>query len=288
MARLACAGRSTKEIAAELVISSKTVGYHLGHVHTKLGVHSRSQLVARLAATSPPLDRPCGQVGQLLGSRPASIASSFGPTVGAWRPRSSSGIPARPRPTAPAPATGSPARATPHHRPQAWDRQLATRLAELAAEFYADLRLEPLAAPGSYSPGVRSWSALRPAASRWWTRPSTGTARSPSRHQLPPRARAAWTRGSPVAWSPTVGPSCCQLRARWLGGHLPPGHSTRARIGCGRADLVAGRGDRRERAVRRAAAAVHRGRGGRARAAQPAGRGRNRAGSRRRNCRSAD
>ncbi len=32
VARLACAGRSTKEIAVELVLSSKTVGYHLGHM----------------------------------------------------------------------------------------------------------------------------------------------------------------------------------------------------------------------------------------------------------------
>lgn len=39
-------GRTQKEIAATLVISSKTVGTHIQHVLSKLGVHSRAQAVA--------------------------------------------------------------------------------------------------------------------------------------------------------------------------------------------------------------------------------------------------
>ena len=43
---LACTGLTNVEIARRLVLSTKTVGYHLGNVYTKLGVHSRAQLVA--------------------------------------------------------------------------------------------------------------------------------------------------------------------------------------------------------------------------------------------------
>lgn len=46
--RLVCAGRSNREVAAELVISVKTVGYHLGNAYTKLGVRSRTQLAGVL------------------------------------------------------------------------------------------------------------------------------------------------------------------------------------------------------------------------------------------------
>ena len=45
--RLLSAGLSQKEIAADLVISSKTVGAHVQHVLGKLGVHSRTQAVAQ-------------------------------------------------------------------------------------------------------------------------------------------------------------------------------------------------------------------------------------------------
>jgi DNA-binding NarL/FixJ family response regulator len=40
-------GLSQKEIAAELVISSKTVAAHVQHILGKLGVHSRTQAVAQ-------------------------------------------------------------------------------------------------------------------------------------------------------------------------------------------------------------------------------------------------
>jgi ATP/maltotriose-dependent transcriptional regulator MalT len=46
--RLVCSGRSNRDAAAELVISVKTVGYHLGNVYAKLGVNSRTQLAALL------------------------------------------------------------------------------------------------------------------------------------------------------------------------------------------------------------------------------------------------
>lgn len=46
--RLVCAGRSNREVAGELIISVKTVGYHLGNAYAKLGVNSRTQLAALL------------------------------------------------------------------------------------------------------------------------------------------------------------------------------------------------------------------------------------------------
>ena len=49
VASLACKGMSTKEMARHLVLSVKTVGYHLTNVYTKLDVHSRAQLIARLS-----------------------------------------------------------------------------------------------------------------------------------------------------------------------------------------------------------------------------------------------
>jgi DNA-binding NarL/FixJ family response regulator len=53
---LFAAGRSSKQIALELGISTRTVGTHMHHILTKLGVHNRAQAVAiahraQLAAT---------------------------------------------------------------------------------------------------------------------------------------------------------------------------------------------------------------------------------------------
>ena len=43
-------GASNRDIAADLFLSPKTVEFHLRQIYRKLDVHSRSQLVAALAA----------------------------------------------------------------------------------------------------------------------------------------------------------------------------------------------------------------------------------------------
>ena len=44
------AGLTNREIASELVVSVKTVEYHLSNVFTKLGVRSRVQLATRFGS----------------------------------------------------------------------------------------------------------------------------------------------------------------------------------------------------------------------------------------------
>jgi DNA-binding CsgD family transcriptional regulator len=39
-------GKTTREAAAAIFVSPKTVEYHLGHVYRKLGIHSREELAA--------------------------------------------------------------------------------------------------------------------------------------------------------------------------------------------------------------------------------------------------
>ena len=43
-------GASNRDIAADLFLSPKTVEFHLRQIYRKLDVHSRTQLVAALAA----------------------------------------------------------------------------------------------------------------------------------------------------------------------------------------------------------------------------------------------
>ena len=50
VARLVSEGLSNNEVARELVLSVKTVGYHLGNAYAKLGVRSRTQLAAKLGS----------------------------------------------------------------------------------------------------------------------------------------------------------------------------------------------------------------------------------------------
>jgi ATP/maltotriose-dependent transcriptional regulator MalT len=52
VARLAAAGRTNREIAGELVVSVKTVEYHLRNAYAKLGIGRRRELAQWLAAQS--------------------------------------------------------------------------------------------------------------------------------------------------------------------------------------------------------------------------------------------
>jgi DNA-binding CsgD family transcriptional regulator len=49
VARLVASGKSNREVAAELYLSSKAIEYHLANIFTKVGITSRHQLAARIA-----------------------------------------------------------------------------------------------------------------------------------------------------------------------------------------------------------------------------------------------
>jgi len=53
IALLLTAGKTTRETAAALFLSPKTVEYHLRHVYQKLGIHSRDELAQALATQAP-------------------------------------------------------------------------------------------------------------------------------------------------------------------------------------------------------------------------------------------
>ena len=55
VARLAAAGRSNRQIAAELFLTTKTIETHLGHVYAKLSIAGRGDLAAALAAETASL-----------------------------------------------------------------------------------------------------------------------------------------------------------------------------------------------------------------------------------------
>jgi DNA-binding CsgD family transcriptional regulator len=57
IARLAAADRTSREIAQELFVTTKTVDAHLGHVYMKLGIKSRRALGDALAGGAEPLEQ---------------------------------------------------------------------------------------------------------------------------------------------------------------------------------------------------------------------------------------
>ena len=65
-------GHTTREAAAKLFLSPKTVEYHLRNVYRKLGIHSREELAKALAGRRPgaPLSER---------SRPGDLASRHRP-----------------------------------------------------------------------------------------------------------------------------------------------------------------------------------------------------------------
>ena len=50
MAHLVAQGLTNREVAAELVVSAKTVEHHLSRVYAKVGVRSRTELARALPA----------------------------------------------------------------------------------------------------------------------------------------------------------------------------------------------------------------------------------------------
>ena len=58
IALLLATGRTTRETAASLFLSPKTVEYHLRHVYEKLGIHSREELAQILAGQGTPAEPP--------------------------------------------------------------------------------------------------------------------------------------------------------------------------------------------------------------------------------------
>lgn len=53
VATLVASGMSNPQVAAELIVSVKTIEFHLGNVYAKLGVSSRNQLAAILPGARP-------------------------------------------------------------------------------------------------------------------------------------------------------------------------------------------------------------------------------------------
>ncbi|MEV0822376.1 helix-turn-helix transcriptional regulator [Nonomuraea rubra] len=62
-ATLVAGGLTNRQIARELLISVKTVEYHIGKIYTKLGIGSRVALAAKLAAYGPEVSFPEGEAG---------------------------------------------------------------------------------------------------------------------------------------------------------------------------------------------------------------------------------
>jgi DNA-binding CsgD family transcriptional regulator len=70
IALLLTGGKTTRETAAALFLSPKTVEYHLRHVYQRLGIHSRDELAQRLRQPGPEASAPASQpAARLAGAR---------------------------------------------------------------------------------------------------------------------------------------------------------------------------------------------------------------------------
>jgi DNA-binding CsgD family transcriptional regulator len=61
------AGKTNRDVAAMLFVTPKTVEFHLTRVYRKLGIHSRSELVRRMADHETDIDLHRPQNDELLG-----------------------------------------------------------------------------------------------------------------------------------------------------------------------------------------------------------------------------
>jgi DNA-binding CsgD family transcriptional regulator len=67
IARLVAEGKTNRDVAATLFVTPKTVEFHLTRVYRKLGIHSRSELVLRMADHETDVDLHGPQDGEPLG-----------------------------------------------------------------------------------------------------------------------------------------------------------------------------------------------------------------------------
>jgi DNA-binding CsgD family transcriptional regulator len=67
IARLVVEGKTNRDVAATLFVTPKTVEFHLTRVYRKLGIHSRSELVRRMADHETDVDLHGSQIGEPLG-----------------------------------------------------------------------------------------------------------------------------------------------------------------------------------------------------------------------------
>jgi DNA-binding CsgD family transcriptional regulator len=83
VARLVAGGRTNRQVADELVVSIKTVEYHLANVYGKLGIRSRQELVPTFGPIEAMRQPRVGEItpkgAQLPENQGATLGQSFGP-----------------------------------------------------------------------------------------------------------------------------------------------------------------------------------------------------------------